>query len=363
MSARDLEGEVRELRARIAALTDEAAANERLLRRSQERELELLKADSLPQLFDAICNGLKTSYGLEAVTLLLCDPQHEIRHLLIADHIEQTDFANVLFSDSLVGIAPQFNSFHKPWLGPYMGCDHQLLFPKIESIRSVALIPLRRQERLQGSLNFASADEKRFSRHLGTDFLAHLGVIGAFAVENAVNRARLVRSGLTDFLTGWHNRRYLNARLKEELARAQRQGSGLTCLLIDLDRFKEINDQHGHLAGDMALREAAQRVDAHIRGSDAAARFGGDEFVVLAPGISPEQAAALAERIRQAVSDTPLEISANAKVQMTVSIGVAGTHLSREESDLKSAAERLLADADSALYRAKQLGRNRVVLA
>jgi two-component system cell cycle response regulator len=172
-----------------------------------------------------------------------------------------------------------------------------------------------------------------------------------------------VRSGLTDFLTGWHNRRYLNARLKEELARAQRQGTSLTCLLIDLDRFKQINDQHGHLAGDMALREAAQRVDAHIRGSDAAARFGGDEFVVLAPGITPEQAAVLAERIRLAVCETPLEIQPGVQLNMTVSIGVAGTVLSRDEADLKAAAERLLADADSALYRAKQKGRNRVELA
>lgn len=363
MSARDLESEVRELRARIATLVDEAAANERLLKRSQERELELLKAENIAQLFDAICNGLKVSYGLEAVTLLLSDPQHEIRHLLIADHINTAEMPNVLFADSLVGMAPQFNSFHKPWLGPYMGCDHQLLFPNASSIRSIALIPLRRQERLQGSLNFGSADEKRFSRHLATDFLAHLGVIAAFAIENTVNRARLVRSGLTDFLTGWHNRRYLNARLKEELARAQRQGTGLTCLLIDLDRFKEINDRHGHLAGDLALREAAQRVDAHIRGSDAAARFGGDEFVVLAPGISPEQAAALAERIRIAVCEQPLEISPGVQVNMSVSIGVAGTQLSREETDLKQAAEHLLADADAALYRAKQLGRNRVELA
>jgi two-component system, cell cycle response regulator len=363
MSARDLESEVRELRARIAMLVDEATANERLLKRSQERELELLKAENISQLFDAICTGLKASYSLESVTLLLWDPQHEIRHLLIADHIDSTAMPNVLFADSLVGMAPQFNSFHKPWLGPYMGCDHQLLFPNSQGMRSIALIPLRRQDRLQGSLNFGSADEKRFSRHLATDFLAHLGVIASFAIENTINRARLVRSGLTDFLTGWHNRRYLNARLKEELARAQRQGSGLTCLLIDLDRFKQINDQHGHLAGDLALREAAQRVDAHIRGSDAAARFGGDEFVVLAPGISPEQAAALAERIRLAVSETPLEISPGVQVTMTVSIGVAGTMLSRDEVDLKSAAERLLADADSALYRAKQQGRNRVELA
>jgi two-component system cell cycle response regulator len=363
MAERDLEGEIRELRGRIATLVDEAAANERLLRRSQERELDLLKAENLAQLFEAVCKGLKASYALESVTLLLWDPQHEIRHLLIADHLNAEDFPQVIFTDSVVGLAPQFVSFHKPWLGPYMGCDHQLLFPDASGVRSVALIPLRRQDRVQGSLNFGSADEKRFSRHLATDFLAHLGVIASFAIENTINRARLVRSGLTDFLTGWHNRRYLNARLKEELARAQRQGTGLTCLLIDLDRFKQINDQHGHLAGDMALREAAQRVDAQIRGSDAAARFGGDEFVVLAPGATPEQAAALAERIRLAVCDTPLEVAPGVKLNMTVSIGVAGIALKRDDGDLKEAAERLLAEADAALYRAKQLGRNRVELA
>lgn len=363
MSAKDLQGEIRELRGRIAALMEEASNNEKLLRRSQEREFELLKAENMAQLFDTICKGLKTSYGLESVTLLLLDPQHEIRHLLIADQVSAEDFPQVLFTDSLAGMAPQFNSFHRPWLGPYMGCDHQLLFPGVTGLKSAALIPLRRQDRLQGSLNFGSVDEKRFTRHLATDFLAHLGVIASFAIENTINRARLVRSGLTDFLTGWHNRRYLNARLKEELARAQRQGTNLTCLVIDLDRFKQINDQHGHLVGDMALREAAQRVDAHIRGSDAAARFGGDEFVVLAPGISSEQAAVLAERIRIAVAETPLAIPSGATLNMTVSIGVAGIMLSREEADLKAAAERLLSDADAALYRAKQLGRNRVELA
>jgi diguanylate cyclase (GGDEF)-like protein len=363
MRSPDSGGDVRELRARIASLMNEAAANERLLKRSQERELELLKAENLSQLFEGICTGLRTSYGLDEVTLLLLDPDHEIRHLLIAEHLRVEDFPKIIFSDSVVEMAPQFGSFHKPWLGPYMGCDHQLLFPHAAPVRSVALIPLRRQDKLQGSLNFGSADDKRFSRHLATDFLAHLGVIASFAIENAINRARLVRSGLTDFLTGWHNRRYLNARLKEELARAQRQGTSLTCLVIDLDRFKQINDQHGHLAGDAALREAAQRVDAHIRGSDAAARFGGDEFVVLAPGITPAQAAALAERIREAVGSVPLEVAGGAKLTLTVSIGVAGITPSRTESDLKAAAERLLSDADAALYRAKQGGRNRVEIA
>jgi two-component system, cell cycle response regulator len=363
VASRDLEGEIRELRGRIAALIDEASANERLLKRSQERELELLKTETLAQLFEAICSGLKASYALDAVTLLLWDPQHELRHLLIADHLSTEDFPQVIFADSVLGLAPQFVSFHRPWLGPYMGCDHQLLFPAAQGLKSIALIPLRRQDRLHGSLNLASCDEKRFSRHLATDFMAHLGVIASFAIENVVNRAKLVRSGLTDFLTGWHNRRYLNARLKEELARAQRDGAGLTCLLIDLDHFKAINDQHGHLTGDAALREAAQRVDAQIRGSDAAARFGGDEFVVLAPGVTPEHAAALAERIRAAVCGAPVETTSGLQLHMTVSIGVAGILPARYESDLKSAAERLLADADAALYRAKQLGRNRVELA
>jgi two-component system cell cycle response regulator len=362
MKSRDLEAEVRELRARIASLVDEASANERLLKRSQERELELLKSENLPQVFDAVCKRLRASYGLDAVTLLLLDPQHEMRHLLIADQLRVEDFPEVLFVDSVVEMAPQFGSFHKPWLGPYMGCDHQLLFRGAEGLKSVALIPLRRHDRLQGSLNFGSTDDRRFSRHLATDFLAHLGVIAAFAIENTINRARLVRSGLTDFLTGWHNRRYLNARLKEELSRSQRQGTNLTCLVIDLDHFKPINDKYGHLAGDAALREAAQRVDTHIRGSDAAARFGGDEFVVLAPGITSQQAVALAERIREAVCGTPVEVIQGANVTLTVSIGVAGVTLARDVTDLKAAAERLLSDADAALYKAKQLGRNRVEL-
>jgi diguanylate cyclase (GGDEF)-like protein len=360
---RDLDAEVRELRARIATLVDEAAANERLLKRNQERELELLKAENLSQLFETVCAGLQASYGLDAVTLLLTDPQHEIRHLLIAEQLQAEDFPKVLFADGMAEVAPQFVSFHKPWLGPYIGSDHHLVFPKVEGLKSVALIPLRRHDRLHGSLNFGSADEKRFSRHLATDFLAHLGVIAAFAIENTINRARLVRSGLTDFLTGWHNRRYLNARLKEELARAQRQATNLVCFVIDLDHFKQINDKYGHLAGDAALREAAQRVDTHIRGSDAAARFGGDEFVVLAPGITRAQAAVLAERIRETVCGEPIKLADGASLGLTVSIGVAEITPARTDTDLKAVAEKLLSEADAALYRAKQRGRNCVEIA
>ncbi len=362
MSRRDLAAEIRDLREKIATLLREAAANERLLKKNQARELELLRAERLPELFVALCQGLQHSYGLEAVTLALADKEHEIRHLLMSEQIDPDRLESVLFVDALEAIWSPLANLQRAWLGPYIGTDHTNLFVPLVSLGSIAVVPLRRHDHVIGTLNFGSADPKRFTRHLATDFLEHLGVIAAFALDSAINRARLVRSGLTDFLTGWHNRRYLHERLKEELARAQRNQSSLTCLIIDLDHFKRINDSYGHLVGDMALREASVRINREIRGSDAAARFGGDEFVLLVPDMSADQAVALAERIRARVADSPLEVAAARQHWMTVSIGLAAVRPQRD-TDLQAAAESLLARADQALYRAKESGRNRVQVA
>jgi two-component system cell cycle response regulator len=364
MAAREIEAEVLRLRRRIAALTDEAANNERLLKKTQQRELELLKAGELPQLFDVICNRLAVSNGLEIVTLILWDPDHEIRHLLLGMQVRLEEFSRVLFVDETSALDAYFQPGKRPNLGPYRADRHQSLFKTAAvgsvAIASVALIPLWQQDQLRGCICFGSRDERRFHAQLATDFLSHLGVIASFAIDNAINRARLVRSGLTDFLTGWHNRRYLHERLKEELSRAQRTNAGVACVLLDLDYFKIINDTHGHLVGDMALREAADRINLQIRGSDAAARFGGDEFVVLAPAMSREQAAALAERMRQSVCGTPLNLPDGSQHSLTVSVGVAVMQMGDSKVDIKTAAEQLLAEADAALYRAKQKGRNRV---
>jgi diguanylate cyclase (GGDEF)-like protein len=360
MAARDIEAEVLRLRRRIAALTDEAVNNERLLKKTQQRELELLKASELPQLFDVICNRLAVSYGLEIVSLILWDPNHEIRHLLLGMHVKLEEFSRVMFVDDITSLEQQFQPAKRPKLGAYRADRHQALFKSSAALGSVALIPLWQQDQLRGCICFGSRDEHRFHAQLGTDFLSHLGVIASFAIDNAINRARLVRSGLTDFLTGWHNRRYLHERLKEELSRAHRTHSGVACVLLDLDHFKTINDTHGHLVGDMALREAADRINHQIRGSDAAARFGGDEFVVLAPAMSEEQATALAERMRQAVCGAPLDLPDGSQHRLTVSVGVAIMQMGDAQVDIKSAADQLLAEADAALYRAKQKGRNRV---
>jgi diguanylate cyclase (GGDEF)-like protein len=209
-------------------------------------------------------------------------------------------------------------------------------------------------------LNLGSRDPARFSRELAVDFLAHLGAIAGFCIESAANRARLVRAGLTDYLTGWHNRRYLHVRLREELARAQRQGSALALLMLDLDHFKQINDSCGHLGGDEALREVAARIESQVRASDTAARFGGDEFAVLMPGAGAAEARRLAERIRAAVTRSPVEAGPGLHLPVSVSIGLAALAPPPGAGDLKALAEQLLAEADAALYRAKAAGRDRI---
>jgi diguanylate cyclase (GGDEF)-like protein len=355
-----LEEETERLRARLKEVTEEVSRNDSLFRKTQERELELLRAGSLAQLLERLIHGLRQSYQLDAVTLVLHDPQHEIRHLLSGDGCLLEQLEGVHFVDALTTAAPQVANLERPWLGPFRLADHELLLPGLEKGGSVALIPLTRQEQLDGVLVFFSTDPRRFTGDLASDFLAHLGVVSAICIENAVNRARLVRSGLTDFLTGFHNRRYLHARLREELARAQRARQPVACLMVDVDHFKRINDQYGHLAGDAVLREVAQRIEAEMRVSDTGARFGGDEFAIVLPQGNVSDGERVAARVLHAVSSQPVAIGGLAAEAVTLSIGVAAAAPDQATRDYKVVAERLIAEADAALYRAKSAGRNRI---
>jgi diguanylate cyclase (GGDEF)-like protein len=161
----------------------------------------------------------------------------------------------------------------------------------------------------------------------------------------------------TDGLTGLPNFRSFHARLEEEVARAHRYGHPLACAMVDLDGLKQINDKLGHAAGNRAILALADAVREELRDTDFAARYGGDEFVVLLPQTNEQQAMLFAERLRRRL----LEVSEDAGLPVRGSIGVAA--VSADELDTPEASEDLLRRADEALYAAKRSGRDRVEVA
>lgn len=167
----------------------------------------------------------------------------------------------------------------------------------------------------------------------------------------------LAGQALCDSLTGLYDRRYLNYRLAEEVARVSRYGGVLTLAVVDLDDFKAINDRHGHLVGDAALRLVAGVVRRHLDSEDLFGRFGGDEFLIACSDQAPDEVVALLDRIRRAV-ETEATRHEPPLPDLSLSMGVAHA---ADENDYVATA--LFARADAALYAAKRQGRNRVVVA
>lgn len=157
---------------------------------------------------------------------------------------------------------------------------------------------------------------------------------------------------ITDALTGLYNRRRFHDILQKEFERSKRYSSPVSLLMIDIDHFKKINDRHGHLAGDHVLLEVAQIIQKNIRDVDTAARYGGEEYIVILPNTEKNDALTVAERMRTSIQNSSFqEIN---KDVITVSIGIAG--LPEKHIDTE---DKLIRSADLALYRSKQNGRNR----
>ena len=178
-----------------------------------------------------------------------------------------------------------------------------------------------------------------------------------YADQLRENMRTTMVQAVTDPLTGTYNRRYANTHLDALIDSCREKGSDLAVMILDLDRFKSVNDTYGHAAGDMVLREFAKRLQENVRSMDLVARMGGEEFMVVMPDIHPDMAQQIAERVRAATEAPDFTISdAGQQIPVTVSIGYAV--LSRQETVFE-----LMERADDALYRSKNGGRNRVTLA
>lgn len=197
---------------------------------------------------------------------------------------------------------------------------------------------------------------------LGACFVLLVNTLSLETTRNAKRLTALEQESITDPLTGVYNRRYLERRLTDEIARSNRYGMPLSVLLIDIDHFKRVNDIYGHQVGDLVLEGMAQLIVTTLRTTDIVARYGGEEIMVIAPSTPVKTAANLAERLRKVAEDASFEVPAELDLDIsalgvTVSIGVAC--FGREAKDMND----LVQSADKALYRAKSEGRNRVVMA
>ena len=181
-------------------------------------------------------------------------------------------------------------------------------------------------------------------------------VARSFITDLRTAETKLVEMATQDFLTGLLNRRETFRRLDEELQRSRRLATPFSVLLLDLDHFKQVNDVHGHSAGDLVLQAVAAALRQGVRPYDLCCRYGGEEFLVILPETALEDAAGIAERLRRDIENLKITAAKETALQITASIGAAAL-LGHETID------QLIARADEAMYNAKSTGRNRVCLA
>ncbi len=172
---------------------------------------------------------------------------------------------------------------------------------------------------------------------------------------------QLKQLAITDPLTGMHNRRYVIKRLEDEFAKLSRQkekvyGDGIGCIMIDVDDFKQVNDEYGHFVGDDVLCEVARRITIAVRQYDIPGRFGGEEFIVVLPNVSSAEVLPVAERIRTQINAEPFRVDGASK-EIHVSMGIAWS----DEKDGVIGMEQLLKISDDRLYVAKERGKNTII--
>lgn len=227
-----------------------------------------------------------------------------------------------------------------------------------EQGRGIVAIPLINSGRVFGVIEAVreGASRRAFSKS-DTELLNALAIPIASALANSVRIAEAERLSQTDDLTKLHNARYLRQYLTNEIKRARRYNSSVAAIFLDLDDFKRINDIHGHLVGSHVLMEMAAVILASVRDTDAVARYGGDEFVIVLPETNIEQAERVASRLREKTEQHDFTGGRRLQLKLTASFGVAAFPQHAQSP------QQLVASADTAMYEAKAAHKNCIRLA
>jgi len=356
-----IEIDAQELHSRFDALLKDAACNEVTLKKFQAFELELMNSSSLNNLIEILLKESLVELGWEIATLTLVDPEYEIQRHLEHSGYELSECRELNFVDTNEELEKIYTQQLFPIFESYDDDDHHLLFSsKTKKPDATWLLPLSRNHHLIGSYNIGQQSGDHPHIFSATDFLQHLAAVISVSLEISINRERLKYIGLMDPLTGVNNRRFFDQRLIEEVTSIIRANAEISCLFIDIDHFKKINDNYGHQTGDEILKKVAQIIRELVRSTDVVARYGGEEFTVLLSHKGKQKATEIAERIRDTIENRTFMASQNKNITVTASIGINTLKPDEHEGNTSDIALLFVERADRALYQAKDSGRNRV---
>ncbi|MGB7330596.1 MAG: sensor domain-containing diguanylate cyclase, partial [Terriglobales bacterium] len=300
---------------------------------------------SLGETLSVLSIRLRKMIPYDSMAVFLLKENRLVPELVSGDNFRLLSSLNIGFGEGLCGWVAEKR---KPIVNgnPEAEAGYVSDPAKFTTLRSTLAVPLEGLNGVVGVLAMYRTDRDAFSADHLRILLAVSSKI-ALSVENALKYQQAEDSATTDYLTGLPNARSLFVHLSRELARCRRTGTSLAVMVCDLDNFKQINDLHGHLEGDNLLKDFAGHLKESCRGYDYVARMGGDEFVIVAPGLSPEASNEKASRLNQLAIESGKKITGRNLVALSV-----GTAFCPEDSfDV----ERLLAEADRRMYSMKKI--------
>ncbi len=300
---------------------------------------------SLGETLSVLSMRLRKMIPYDSMAVFLLKDGRLLPELVSGDNFRQLSSLNIGLGEGLCGWVAEKR---KPIVNgnPEAEAGYVSDPAKFTTLRSILAVPLEGLNGMVGVLAMYGADRDAFSADHLRILLAVSSKI-ALSVENALKYQQAEDSATTDYLTGLPNARSLFVHLSRELARCRRTGTSLAVMVCDLDNFKQINDLYGHLEGDNLLKDFAGHLKESCRGYDYVARMGGDEFVIVAPGMSPEAASEKSSRLNQLAIEAGRKIAGRNLVALSV-----GTAFCPQDSfDV----ERLLAEADRRMYSMKQV--------
>ena len=322
--------------------------NEEIARKFFEIEVSILSILDFKDLFERLLSEIREKFGIPCVWISLVD-RSEISDFTqtLASSKDLKERLNVIDRKTFLGLIGNRTT---PLL---VNGDLQPYYPmlpkgQLNFIRSLAVSPISLHGEIIGSLNQADLSPLRYRPGMDTQLLEQLAVKVSICLSNVIAHERLKWLAVRDPLTGLLNRRIMESVLKREFKRAQRYKSPLSLAFLDLDDFKNINDRYSHECGDALLKYVAGQLTEITRDSDVVARYGGDEFVIILPGIPAQEALKLLQRLQQHFREKPMRYDEKL-IPVSISFGIA----SMADREVRSP-ESLIRLADTVLYSIKK---------